>query len=181
MKPSVRALGIVALTIFTGAVPVTGAPADNAGNRLTHLDGDDPYHVGRNFPRLTTPQWLGEEGVDAVVILSIDDLRDIGHYEGYLRPILERLKKIDGRAPVSIMTCAADAKHPQIQSWLAEGLSIEAHTVDHPCPILQNGDFYFFGFDVAKIFAECFHFWMIFVVKVSGLFDGDEQGWRIWL
>lgn len=101
----------------------------------------DPYYVGRDFPKLTTPQWVGEEGVEAVVVLAIDDMRDTAKYEAYLRPILDRLKKIDGRAPVSIMTCKVDPDDPQLQAWLNEGLSIEVHTIDHPCPLLQGGDF----------------------------------------
>jgi len=75
------------------------------GNRLTYLDESDPYYVGRNFARLVTPQWMGEEGVEAVVVLGIDDLRDttpqplsVGKYEAFLRPILNRLKQIDGGA-----------------------------------------------------------------------------------
>lgn len=112
------------------------------GNRLTYLDEFcDPYYVGRDFPKLTTPQWVGEEGVEAVVVLAIDDMRDTAKYEAYLRPILERLKQIDGRAPVSIMTCNVDPADPQLQTWLKEGLSIECHTIDHPCPLLQGGDF----------------------------------------
>jgi putative membrane-bound dehydrogenase-like protein len=112
------------------------------GNRLTYLDSPcDPYYVHREFPKLVTPQWVGEEGVDAVVVLAIDDMRDTAKYEIYLRPILDRLKKIDGRAPVSIMTCSANPADAQLQTWLKEGLSIEVHTYDHPCPCLQNGDF----------------------------------------
>jgi len=121
--------------------PAQDAPSD-AANRLTYLDQADPYYVGLGFPRLTTPQWVGEPGVDAVVILAIDDLRNnVERYEAYLRPILERLKQIDGRAPVSIMTNQVDPENPQLQAWLREGLSIEAHTLDHPCPLLQDGDF----------------------------------------
>jgi hypothetical protein len=52
------------------------APFSTNGNRLAYLDSDDPFYVGRAFPKLITPQWVGEEGVDAVVILSIDDMRD---------------------------------------------------------------------------------------------------------
>ena len=112
------------------------------GNRLAYLDEFlDPYYVGRDFPRLTTPQWVGEQGVEAVVVLAIDDMRAPQKYEQYLRPILDRLKQIDGRAPVSIMTCSVDPQDPQLEKWLDEGLSIDAHTVDHPCPILQGGDF----------------------------------------
>src|SRR3954463_1353898 len=78
-------------------------PFSTNGNRLAYLDSNDPFYVGRDFPKLITPQWVGEEGVEAVVILSIDDMRETPKYETMLRPILERLKKIDGRAPVSIM------------------------------------------------------------------------------
>ena len=117
------------------------APAGDA-NRLAYLDEPcDPYYVGRDFAKLTTPQWIGEEGVEAVVVLAIDDMRDTAKYEAYLRPILDRLKKIDGRAPVSIMSCRVDPQDPQLAAWLEEGLSIEVHTYDHPCPLLKDGDF----------------------------------------
>src|SRR5262249_38848121 len=33
-----------------------------------------------------------------------------------------------------------DPKDPQLQTWLKEGLSLEIHTMDHPCPLLQKGD-----------------------------------------
>ena len=105
-------------------------------NRLTYLDDADPYYVHVKFPRLITPQWIGEEGVEAAIVLAIDDMRGHEKWEAYLRPILERLKKIDGRAPVSIMTCTIDPNHSHLQKWLKEGLSIEIHTVDHPCPLL---------------------------------------------
>src|SRR5688572_15992574 len=92
---------------------------------LVDLDTESPYYPNRNYPKCTTPQWVGEAGVDAVVILAIDDMRDHRRYETFLRPILERLKKIDGRAPVSIMTNKIDPATPQLQAWLKEGLSIE--------------------------------------------------------
>ena len=59
----------------------------------------------------------------------------------FLRPLLERLKKVDGRAPVSIMTCRVDPTEPHLQTWLQEGVSLETHTADHPCPCLQGGRF----------------------------------------
>jgi putative membrane-bound dehydrogenase-like protein len=112
------------------------------GNRLTYLDDfSDPYYVHRDFPKLTTPQWLGEPEVDAVVVLAIDDMQDSGPYEAYLRPILDRLKAIDGRAPVSIMSNRIRPDDPHLQVWLQEGLSIEAHTWDHPCPCLAQSHF----------------------------------------
>ncbi|QDU99012.1 PVC-type heme-binding CxxCH protein [Lignipirellula cremea] len=112
------------------------------GNRLAYLnDFCNPYYAHRTFPKLVTPQWVGEAGVEAVVTLGIDDMREVDKYETYLRPILERLKKIDGRAAVSIMTCSIDPAHPHLQTWLKEGVSLETHTADHPCPCLQGGDF----------------------------------------
>jgi hypothetical protein len=110
------------------------------GNRLVYLDESDPYYPHRKFAKLVTPQWVGEEGVEAVVVLAIDDMRGHEKWEAYLRPILERLKKIDGRAPVSIMTCTVDPNHPHLRKWLAEGVNIDVHTVDHPCPLLQGND-----------------------------------------
>ena len=87
-------LPLAALLVLTAA-PL--APAAD-GNRLTYLDENNPYYVSRTFPRLTTPQWVGEPGVEAVVILAIDDMREHPKYEAFLRPILRRLQKIDGRA-----------------------------------------------------------------------------------
>jgi len=111
------------------------------GNRLTYLDEFcDPYYPGLDTAQLVTEQWIGEPGVEAVIVLSVDDMRDPAPFERFLRPILDRLKKIDGRAPVSIITNQIDPKHPQLQSWLEEGLSFEAHTIDHPCPCLHGGD-----------------------------------------
>jgi hypothetical protein len=124
------AASVLALALI-GANPVDG-------NRLAYLDGHDIYYPHASFPKLITPQWVGEDGVEAVVILAIDDMRDPAKYEAYLRPILQRLKQIDGRAPVSIMTCAVKPDDPQLQTWLEEGLSLEVHTFDHPCPLLQG-------------------------------------------
>ena len=113
--------------------------ADNPHSYLAEYS--EPYYPGTNFPKLITPQWVGETGVDAVVTLAIDDMRDPALYESYLRPFLERLKTIQGRAPVSIMTCNVNPQDPQLQKWINEGLSIEVHTVDHPCPCLQGDHF----------------------------------------
>ncbi len=133
------------------ATPAAEAPAAD-GNRLSYLDDFcDPYGFGLGSPRLITPQWVGEAGVDLVVTLGIDDMRDgendrgVEKYEAFLRPILDRLKKIDGRAAVSIFTNAVDPADPRLQRWLGEGLSIETHTADHPCPCLNDK-----GFDAAQ-------------------------------
>src|ERR1700752_970482 len=119
--------------LFAGLVVSASLLADD-GNRLVYLDECNPYYPSRTFPKLITPQWVGEEGVEAVVVLAIDDMRGHEKWETFLRPILERLKQIDGRAPVSIMTCTIDPQDAHLQKWLQEGLSLEVHTIDHPCP-----------------------------------------------
>ncbi len=125
----------------SGTDPSANSATTLLGRRLAYLDSTDPYYVGLSFPRLTTPQWVGEEGVEAVVVLAIDDMRDTQKYETFLRPILDRLKQIDGRAGVSIMTNSVEPADKQLQSWLEEGLNIDVHTIDHPCPLLAGGDF----------------------------------------
>src|SRR5437867_1600886 len=137
MTPLGIALGLCCS--MAGAAPSADSRAD--GNRLTYLDENDPFYVHLNFPRLTTPQWVGEAGVEAVVILAIDDLKETPKYETVLRPILERLKRIDGRAPVSIFCNTNDVTNPQFQAWLKEGLSLEVHTLTHPCPCLARSNF----------------------------------------
>jgi len=127
-------------SLLTGLFTLLSASALAADH--THLDAfNDPYNVGLDFPKLATPQWVGEEGVDAVVILSIDDMRGYQRWEAYLRPIIDRMKKTQDGAHLSIMTCRIDPQEPHLQTWIKEGLSIDVHTIDHPCPCLQGGDF----------------------------------------
>jgi len=139
-----RWFGSVVLCCFVlayAAGTAGGAAAADAGNRLVYLDAPcDPYYVGLHAAKLTTPQWIGEPGVELAIVLSIDDMQKPAVYETFLRPILERLKKIDGRAPLSIMTPHVDAADPQLQTFLNEGVSVESHTYDHPCPCLEKGD-----------------------------------------
>lgn len=134
-----RCLCCLLLTIVATMASPFAVVADDAPD-LRAIDAANPWYPNAELPPLRTPEWVGEDGVEAVVVFAIDDMRDSAHYERYLRPILNRLKQIDGRAPVSIMTCDADPQDPQLQSWLEEGLSIEAHTADHPCPILHGGE-----------------------------------------
>ncbi|HEY2589881.1 MAG TPA: PVC-type heme-binding CxxCH protein [Tepidisphaeraceae bacterium] len=132
-----RATLLAAVVIAILASPLARA---TDANRLAYLDTLDPYYVSRDFPKLTTPQWVGEECVDAVVVLAIDDMRDAIRYETFLRPILNRMEQIDGKAHLSIMTCSIPPDEPRLQGFLKEGVSLETHMVDHPCPLLQKGD-----------------------------------------
>ena len=141
MNPLARWLSCLVALLFSAAGLVAQDAPPSPGNRLAYLDGNALFYPQRDFARLTAPQWVGEPDVEAVVILAIDDLRETGKYETFLRPILERLQRIDGRAPVSIMVNAQSPTNAQFQAWLAEGLSLEVHTLAHPCPCLAKGDF----------------------------------------
>jgi putative membrane-bound dehydrogenase-like protein len=132
-------LRVAAAAVFASAFSAAAFAAD--ANRLTYLDSTEPYYPSREMPVLATPQWVGEPGVEAVVVLAIDDMRGHETWEAYLRPILQRLKQIDGRAPVSIMTNQIKPDEPHLQRWLTEGVSLETHTLAHPCPLLAGNDF----------------------------------------
>jgi putative membrane-bound dehydrogenase-like protein len=135
--PAMRRAATASLLLLLAVAPLPAADP----SRIVGRDGSDPYYVGRTYPKLVTPQWFGEPGVEAVVILAIDDMREPKKYEAFLRPILRRLKQITGRAPVSIMCNKLDPKDPLLQEFLKEGLSLEVHTLAHPCPLLAKGDF----------------------------------------
>jgi hypothetical protein len=47
----------------------------NDGNRLAYLDECNPWYPHTDSPKLITPQWVGEDGVEAVIVLAIDDMR----------------------------------------------------------------------------------------------------------
>lgn len=134
----VAALGLVALFfhLVQEPAPFVSVPDPDAfRDQFTN-----PYWPSITSPKLTTPQWIGEEGVEAAAVLSIDDMRDIEHYKSFVEPILQRLEMIDGRAPLSIFANRIDPGEPQLQTWLDRGVSIEVHTIDHPCPLLHDGD-----------------------------------------
>ena len=119
-------------------------PAQGAdGNRLVHLDEpNNPWQFNRQSAKLITPQWIGEDGVDGVAVLAIDDMSGDGqHFRNYLTPIIERLKLIDKRGPVSITCNRPQPEHPNMQWFFDQGVSLETHTLTHPCPLLQRYDF----------------------------------------
>jgi hypothetical protein len=112
------------------------------GNRFAYLDEREIYHPGPGFPKIITPMWADDPHVDAVIILSIDDMADVNQYNDFLTRILRKLAEVeDGRSPMSIMTNRTDPYDPILQSLIERGVSIETHTTHHPCPLLCNQDF----------------------------------------
>ncbi len=112
------------------------------GNRLAYLERTDPYYPDESFPRLITPQWIGEEGVEAVFVLAADDLlmNNAPSFEALLRPVIERLQQLQGRSAVSIMANRVASDDPLVARWLPEGLNLDTHTLTHPCPLFHGGD-----------------------------------------
>ena len=124
---------ILALSLF-----VAGDVAP--GNRLAYLDEFcDPYCVGLDSAKLTTPQWVGNEGVETVIVLANDDLKVLATHADYFVPIMRRLKEFDADSGVSLMATQVPPDDPQIQTWLEQDVNVEAHTWTHPCPCLQGG------------------------------------------
>src|SRR4051812_23591436 len=114
------------LSFFALLLTTSALAAD--GNRLAYLDEPlNPYYPHRNFPKLITPQWVGEEGVDCVVTLAIDDMREPPKFEAFFRPIFGRLKKIGGRARINNIALQGKPDRPQFQAVVKEGVSIECH------------------------------------------------------
>ncbi len=152
--PSVaRNLAAIISATFLLAVVVPHAYPSDIGSRLAYLDEDNPYYVNGDFPKLTTPMWIGEEGVEAAILLSIDDMcrpfpqgrpkglpvyaRQPKVYFNFLKPVIERLRKIDGRAPISVFCLQLDEADAIVREMLQLGLSMECHTFTHPVPLMR--------------------------------------------
>ena len=135
---------------------------EQVGSRFAYLDELNPYYPHGSFPKLTTPMWIGEEGVDAVILLSIDDMGgpsfrprfDVSPeaFSRFLEPMVERLKKIDGRAPLAIMTCQTPPKNSTLPRFLKDGLSLDCHTFTHRFPFFRSNEGH--GPDKALKFAR---------------------------
>ncbi len=129
------------------------AQAAGVGSRFAYLEEQDPYHVDGSFPKLTTPMWIGEKGVDAAILLSIDDMcrpfpegrpkglpvyaRQPRVYFDFLKPAINRLREIDGRAPISVFCLQLDRDDEIVREMLRLDLSMECHTFTHPVPLMR--------------------------------------------
>ena len=127
--------------------------ANGIGSRFAYLSEDDPYYPHGDFPKFTTPAWIGEPDVEAVVVLSIDDMcrpfpkqrpkglptyaRQPKVYFDFLKPIADRLIEIDGRAPISVFCLQLDSEDEIVQEMLKLGMSMECHTFTHPVPLMR--------------------------------------------
>ena len=143
-------------TLFVLLATLLGAFASGAGSRLAYLAEDDPYYPNGEFPKFTTPMWVGEEGVDAVIALTIDDMcrpfpqgrpkglpvyaRQPRVYLNFLQPVVDRLLAIDGRAPVSVFCLQLDEEDEVVRRMLDRGMSMECHTFTHPVPLMRPAD-----------------------------------------
>ena len=71
----------IAISTLLTLVIATCAAAGDA-NRMVYLDGRcDPHYPDPATLRLVTPQWIGVEGVEVVVVLNIADLSGVPKYD----------------------------------------------------------------------------------------------------
>ena len=152
MSDQFKATAVLAAIVFAGSSAVNPAVAEsNRGSQFAYLDERNPYYPHEGFAKLTTPMWVGEAGVDAVILLSVDDMGgplfrpryDVSPeaFEQFLKPLIQRLKQIDGRAPISIMTCqASEEDTATLQRFRKDGLSLECHTFTHRFPFFRSDE-----------------------------------------
>lgn len=133
-------------------VPCIALP-NGIGSRFSYLAEDDPYYPHGDFPKFTVPAWIGEPDVEAVIVFSIDDMcrpfpkarpkglptyaRQPKVYFDFLKPIADRLIKIDGRSPISVFSLQLDPADKIVQQMLRMGMSMECHTFTHPVPLMR--------------------------------------------
>jgi len=91
------------LFAILGSFAASGLLLAGDGNRQSYLDSNEVWYPHKDFPQLITPQWVGEEGVECVVTLAIDDMRDPAKYEAYLHPILQRLRQSKSFDPFDLL------------------------------------------------------------------------------
>jgi len=146
----------LAATLIFLLATLQGVFANGVGSRLAYLAQEDPYYPNGGFPRFTTPMWVGEEGVDAVIALTIDDMcrpflqgrpkglpvyaRQPRVYLDFLQPVVDRLLAIDGRAPVSVFSLQLDEEDAVVRKMLDLGMSMECHTFTHPVPLMRAAE-----------------------------------------
>ena len=148
-----RKPNLIAAVFLLGTISLM---ANGIGSRFAYLTEDDPYYPNGDFPKFTTPSWIGEPEVEAVIVLSIDDMcrpfpksrpkglptyaRQPKVYFDFLKPVADRLIQIDGRAPISVFALQLDPDDAIVQQMLAMGMSMECHTFTHPVPLMRTGE-----------------------------------------
>ena len=142
-------LGTMFVLLLSAFPSLFAAPPD--GNRLAYLDEVESLLSPQGFPQADhapVGRRAGRRGGGGA-----GDRRHArpGRYEAYLRPILNRLKAIDGRAPVSIMTNQVDPRIPGSRRGSRRGCRSSATRSTHPCPLLAEGRFRRGGRDLSRL------------------------------
>ncbi len=112
----------LALVCSAGSIDAVWA---GDANRLVELDGETSWTGRPGEPKLITPQWVGEAGVECVVLLGVEADGVLAEWEPVVRPIVERLKQIDGRAPLSLFASDVEPSAPPLRAWLSDGVRVE--------------------------------------------------------
>ena len=146
LPPRVRTLGCALLSLLLLPGPLS---ADSAGgSRFDYLEESGPFYPNGDFPRLITPQWIGEPGVDAVIHLTVDGISQVKSLPDhaltpaacldFLEPAIRYLTAIDGRAPITLYALRVHPRDPTLKRLADAGIATESHTFTHPVPLLQT-------------------------------------------
>ena len=115
--------------------------AGPTGNRLTYLDEFRPLPRRAGLPQADDPP-VGRRGRGRGGRHAGDRRHDGQRRRSmrpFLRPILDRLKAIDGRAPVSIMTCKRRPRRPRAPALAQGGGEPRRPHADPPLPACSSG------------------------------------------
>ncbi len=112
----------LALVCSAGSIDAVWA---GDANRLVELDGETSWTGRPGEPKLITPQWVGEAGIECVVLLGVEADGVLAEWEPVVRPIVERLKQINGRAPLSLFARDVEPGAQPLRAWLSDGVRVE--------------------------------------------------------
>lgn len=94
---------------------------------------------------LPTPAWIGEQGVDAAVIVSVDDLRGakLQKYNDFLSPILQELRSNNywseqANPSITIFACDLFGLTASRITNLTRTYDLQVHTISHNCPLFDE-------------------------------------------
>ncbi|MGI9456606.1 MAG: PVC-type heme-binding CxxCH protein, partial [Aeoliella sp.] len=139
MSRFVALYAVVGLANFAALATCTAEAPAGVANRLNYLDDFcEPFYPQRELAKLTTPQWIGQSGVEAVVILTIEGSANDAALRAALAPIVDRLKTIDEGVPLTIFTESPPKVRTEWEAWCEAGLTFEPTLLHHDGPLLSE-------------------------------------------
>jgi len=84
-------LALLVLLILVS--PSLYAGKHTRGNRFAYLDAREVWYPDLSLPKFITPQWIDDAKVEAVIILSMDDMVEPEPFQQVLEPLFICLKQ----------------------------------------------------------------------------------------